>query len=315
MTAMTLYEIAKLKDPTTAAFIEIFADNTVLSRWIRYMTVPSGLWKYNIEEALPEVAFRGLNEGYTSSIGLINPQVEETKAVGGLIEVDHKMRREQGQVAVDRHKNMKLKSMAIEYSKAFMKGSATASANRTFDGLQTRLTGRQLVPNVPGGTGDPLSLNRLDEAISLVDSPDVIFCNRQMVNRFSQAMRDQAVAGNINFVPNTGPGALQGFGQRIMTYDGIPVVEFDEDQQRDQILKFDEAAEGGGTTSTSIYVCSFQPGNIDGFQSDDPIVVEDADNGQPTIEATLFDWFTGLAIENPRGAARISGVTNAAIVK
>ena len=311
MAALSMFEMAKLKPRVEAAFIMVFAMSTVLSRFIRYITVPGGIYRYNLEEALPGVAFRGLYEMYTPTIGLINPQYEVTKAMGGLIEVDRKIRKEQGEGAVNRHRTMQLKNMGIRYSIAFIKGNATATANREFDGLQSRLTGRQLL--IQGVNGAALSLATLDDAISRTMGADVIFCNRQMKNRFSQAMRNQAVAGNINYLPNTGPGALQGFGQQILTYNGLPVVDYGEDETGEDILQFNEV-QGASSVATSIYIVSFQPGMVEGIQSTDIEVELDVDNGKPTVQADLVEWLTGLTMQHPRSATRIAGILDAPIV-
>jgi len=275
----------------------VFAMTTVLSRFIRYITVPGGIYRYNLEEALPGVAFRGLYETYTPTVGLINPQFEVTKAMGGLIEVDRKLLREQGEAGANRHRTMQIKNMAIRYSIAFIKGNATATANREFDGLQSRLTGRQLI--VQAANGAALSLNTLDDAISRTMNPTVIFCNRQMVNRFSQAMRDQSVAGNINFIPNTGPGALQGFGQQVLTYNGLPVIDYGEDETGENIIEFNEV-QGSSSDATSVYVVSFEPGMVEGIQSTDIEVELDAQNGKATVRADLVEWLTGLTVQHPR---------------
>lgn len=314
MPAMTLYEMAKGREPVTAAFIEVFADSTPLGNFIRYASAPSGVWKYNLEERMPGVAFRGINETYTPTTGVLNPQVEQTKAVGGVIEIDRKLITEQGEERADMERMMQVKNLAYRYSVAFIKGNADATFQREFDGLQKRLVGRQLVDN-DAGTGAALSLAKLDDAISLVAEPDVIFMNRQMVNRMSQAMRNQDVAGNINFIPNTGPGMLQGFGQQVLTYNGLPVVDYGEDETGEDIIQFNEAAAGGGSTSTSIYVVSFQAGKVEGFQSNTPEVVEGVETGKATTIGTLLDWYTGLAVQHPKSAARVRGVTNGPITQ
>lgn len=306
MTALTLYEAAKSKSPVTAAFIEVFADNTPLSNFIRFQNKPSGVLKYAKEETLPGVAFRGVNESYTPSTGIVNPQVEFTKAFGGIIEVDRKIKNEDGDIAVQRQQTMALKNMAIQYSVAFMKGNSEASQNRQFDGLQRRITGRQLVEN----GANPLSLANLDDAISLVSGPTVIFCSRAMKNRLTASMRDQSVAGNINMQP---VGDLRGFGQEVVAYNGTPIVDYGEDELGNDILAFDETVAGGGSDNTSIYVVSFEMNQVEGFQSNPPEVVDDVETGKATTDGTLFEWFTGLAVLGPKAAARISGIKDAAV--
>ena len=48
-----------------------------------FINTAGSAYRYNREETLPGVAFRGFNEGYVESTGVINPEVESLTILGG----------------------------------------------------------------------------------------------------------------------------------------------------------------------------------------------------------------------------------------
>ena len=89
--ALTLLEASKLNDGDVkrAAVIEMFAANSDLLRVMPFEDIPGGSYSYNQEGKLPGVAFRGYNEAYSESVGILNPQVEVLKIAGGDLDVDN----------------------------------------------------------------------------------------------------------------------------------------------------------------------------------------------------------------------------------
>ena len=88
--ALTLLEASKQNDGDVkrAAVIEMFAANSDLLRVMPFEDIPGGSYSYNQEGKLPGVAFRGFNEAYSESVGILNPQVEVLKIAGGDLDVD-----------------------------------------------------------------------------------------------------------------------------------------------------------------------------------------------------------------------------------
>jgi len=82
--SVTLIEMAKGVDPATKAFIEIYSKTSDILNAMYFTSdgVAAGVYRYNIEGALPGIAFRGINEAYTPSAGILNPQVETLKVAG-----------------------------------------------------------------------------------------------------------------------------------------------------------------------------------------------------------------------------------------
>lgn len=79
--ALTLIEAAKKfsGDMVRQATIEIYAAASDIMRTLPFENIDGNALKYNQEQMLPGVGFRGLNEGYTESTGVLNPQVESLR--------------------------------------------------------------------------------------------------------------------------------------------------------------------------------------------------------------------------------------------
>lgn len=81
--------------------------------------------------------FRGVNEAYTESTGVINPQTEPLVIAGGDLDVDKFIVSTMGIEQRSVQEAMKIKSLALAWTKAFIKGDSVTD-NKTFDGLQAR---------------------------------------------------------------------------------------------------------------------------------------------------------------------------------
>jgi hypothetical protein len=65
---------------------------------------PGNAYAYNREGTLPGVAFRGVNESYTESTGIVNPLVEALRIGGGDLDVDIAILKTQGEASARRTK-------------------------------------------------------------------------------------------------------------------------------------------------------------------------------------------------------------------
>ena len=75
--ALTLLEAAKLtQDPLKRGVIEIFPRTSPVLERLPFLSVDGMAYKYNEEKTLPGIGFRNVNESYTESTGVVNPQVE-----------------------------------------------------------------------------------------------------------------------------------------------------------------------------------------------------------------------------------------------
>ncbi|MBD2488999.1 major capsid protein [Aulosira sp. FACHB-615] len=308
---MTLLEAAKLAPSVeTGTIIEEFAAESDILRVIPFEDVPGTGKHYNREDTLPGVGFRGINEAYDESVGVINPQSEAHKIAGGDLDVDKFIIDTQGEAVRSVHELQKVKALSLAWTRNFIKGDSRTNA-RVFDGLQVRLTGSQLLSNA--AAGGALSLEKLDEAIDLVDQPTHIIMSKAMRRKLTKASR-AGIGGDINYIQDE-------FGRQVQMYNELPILIADYDNNGDQILDFTETSPDGSssTACTSIYVISFMPMKLTGIQgqADGRYGIVTRDLGEletKPVFRTRVEWYSAIACYHGRAAARLAGITNVAAV-
>jgi len=304
---LTLVEQAKLvQDPLQRGVIEEFPRNSAVLQYLPFMTVSSDSYKYNREASLPGIGFRGINESYDESTGVLNPVVESLAIFGGFSDVDRALVKTQGNINDIRaiHDGLKAKSASLFFNKCFFKGDAE-SEPRGFDGLQARLTGEQVIDMGSTSGGDTLTLAKLDELIDAVQGgPDVLFMNKVMRRKVNALVR--AAGSAIETVSGA-------FGQRLEAYAGIPIGIIENDETDTAILGFTEANPGGGAAaSTSIYAVKFGVSEyVSGLQCGPMDIIDMGLYSGGVAYRTLIEWIAGLAIFSSKSAARLRGIKNA----
>ena len=309
MASLTLIEQAKGMQgrEVEQAVVEVFATSTPILEVLPFREIGGNSYTYSREQRLPGVAFRGVNESFTPTRGVVNPITETLTIVGGEIEVDNFTLHTEGEDVRAREEAMQIKSIAEEWQRAFFKGDSSTNP-REMDGLQRRITGNQLIPAGATAGGDALSLVTLDTAISRVMNPTHLLMNKKMRIRLQAAARDVNVGGYITFGPNE-------FGRRIMRYHEIPILEVEDAAGEDTVLPFSETNPGGGTpASTSIYVLSIGPNMVEGIQNGGMQVRDIGEMENKPAVKTRLEWYSGLTVKHGRSAARLHGIKDVAVV-
>lgn len=305
--ALTLVEAAKLEtnNAVRSAVIEMFAQASDILMALPFDDILGNALKYNRESALPGVAFRGVNESYTESTGVINPITEALYICGGDLDVDRFIIKTQGEGVRSTHEAMKIKSLAASWTSKFIKGDTTSDP-REFDGLQARLTGAQKIAQGSTSGGDPLSLAKLDELIDAVDAPTHLIMSKAMRRRLTAAARTPSVSGYITY-------DVDAFGRRVTKYNDLPILVPYDHNGGTEILPFTEASPGGGTTGTSIYCVSLGDARLTGIQNGGMDVMDLGQLQTAPVFRTRVEWYAGVALYHGRAAARLWGISNAAV--
>lgn len=305
--ALTLVEAAKQStNPIQSAIIEMYAANSDILQFLPFETISGNALRYNREDTLPGVGFRGVNEAYTESTGVLNPMTEPLVIAGGDLDVDTFILQTMGMNQRSVQENMKVKALALAWTKQFIKGDSDSDP-RGFDGLQARLTNNQLIEAGSTDGGDALSLKKLDELIDAVENPTHLIMSKGMRRLLTAASRLYTVGGYITY-------SQDAFGRQIAQYNDLPILIADYDNTGSSILGFDEVGSGGSTaTATSIYCTSFTDGMLQGIQSG---AIDARDLGElqtkPAVR-TRAEWFSGIACFHGKAAARLRGIANSAV--
>lgn len=307
---LTLVEAAKLAanngETKRASVISMFARESSLLAAIPFNDITGNAYAYSREGALPSVAFRGVNEAYTESTGVINPLVEALRIGGGDLDVDMAILRTQGEGVRGKHEQMKVKALAAEITRVIIKGDSTSNP-REFDGWQVRVVGNQLIPAGATSGGDALSLAVLDQAIDQTTNPTHIVATKAIRRLLTSAARNPSVSGYITY-------GKDAFGRRLTMYNDLPILVPYEDNGGTDPMGFTEANPGGGSAvGTSIYVVGLGDGLVSGIQNG-VMDVRDLGELQTTpAKRTRVEWLVGQVIEHGRAITRIWGVKNAAV--
>src|ERR1041385_2337317 len=169
MGALTLVEAAKLAadagDTKKAGIISLYAEKSDILNAMRFEGISGNAISFTQEGDLPSTAFRGVNEGFTPSVGNFNPQKEALTIAGGDLDVDRFLIKTQGMEVRSRHEALKVKALAQNVTDVILEGS-NATDPREFDGWKTRVTeATQLIDDGSTANGAALSLKKLDQLI------------------------------------------------------------------------------------------------------------------------------------------------------
>ena len=309
MATMTLLEYKKLStNPTQIFVINEFLESRLL-QVLPFRDVQGGGLFYNTVSKLPGVGFRGINQGFSDEVGVLNPQSESLKLFGGDMKVDVALVDRHGQSARQSHVQLKLEAARLRFEKAFFKGDASLSPEE-FDGLQKRIGGNQLIANATAGAA--LSMAKLKETIDQVKAGSgrkFLFLNDSTKRRIETYYENKTGGGNVRYM-------IDELGQEIMMFRGCEVVVIEDDEAGNPILPFTEAApDGSGSTFSSIYVARFGdllttgiqgPSNgVNGIYAEDFGRIQESPN-----YLTRVHWDCGVAVLNGRSVARLAGVAD-----
>ncbi|MHB1065598.1 MAG: major capsid protein [Georgenia sp.] len=306
--ALTILEAAKLNpgEVVRGAVVEMFARESDILLALPFKPISGNAYSYSREGALPGVAFRGVNESYTESTGIVNPLTEALKISGGDLDVDNFILKTQGMGVRATHEAMKVKALSQDWARVFIKGDSEADP-REFDGLQKRVTGTQLIAAGSTSGGDALSLAKLDELIDAVPGATHLVMSKAMRRLLSAAARTTSVSGHIVWDKDA-------FGRRVLQYADLPILVPYSDNGGTEPVAFDEANPGGGTAvGTSIYCVAFGDGRLTGIQNGEMDVRDLGELDTKPAFRTRVEWFAGMCLEHGRAAGRLYGIKNAAV--
>ena len=306
---MSLLEYAKGAGLNTkrGTIIELFAKSNSLLNAMTFETVQGSGVDYDQEAALPGVAFRGINEEYTASAGVINPMHDPLKIAGGTLDVDSALIKMFGSAVKGKHEAMKVKALSLKIARMIIKGDSQSDP-KEFDGLQRRLANDQLIDmSGDGGEEDALSLAKLDEAIDATEDPTCIIMNKKLRRLLTTASRTASIGGYVTYTQDN-------WGRQVPRYADLPILDAGKDNTNTDIIPLTETAGDSDPTATSLYVVSFGDGHVEGIQNGAMEVKDLGLTDSGVIYRTLVEWLVGMALYHPRAATRIWNISTAAAV-
>lgn len=313
--AVTLAEAAPLsQNNLQRGVLEIFVQSSPILDRIPIMGIDGNAYAYNREATLPGVAFRAVNEAYVESTGTVVQATETLVILGGDADVDKFIVATRGNLNDQRavQTSMKVKAAAYKYQDTFFNGDVTVDP-KGFDGLKKRLTGAQVIDAATNGIG-PVSgghdfLDALDRLLAAVPGINAangaIYANAAVQARLASSLRR---LGGADFIREDLTG------KRVMTYNGIPVLDPGQTAAGAEILPQTET-QGTATNASSVYAVKFGQDEGDqgvtGLASNGLLLPSAYDLGEidaKPVFRTRIDWYCGLATFSGRSSARLRGV-------
>jgi len=308
--AVTLTQAAALStDQLQRGVIETFVQESPILDRIPFVEINGTALTYTMEDQLPGVAWRAVNQAYPESTGAFRRASETLRILGGDADVDTFIQATYSNLEDQRAAQtaLKVKALAYEFQDTFFNGDADADAN-TFDGLANRLTGDQVIAaDVNGlpivGSADEdrhAFFDMLDALQAAVPGVDAFYMPAPIYHRIRSAGR------RMSAVDTT-----ESLGRKVTAYDGIPMFVIGSRPDGTAILPMDET-QGTATNTGSIYAVHWGNGVGDGGVTgltNGGVKVQDLGQLQEKpAYRTRIEFFCGMALFSGKAAARLKGV-------
>jgi HK97 family phage major capsid protein len=306
--ALTLAEAAKLSnDVVVQGVIETVIKESRVLDLLPFIDVVGNALTYNRENAMATAAFFDVGDTWSESTPTFTQVSTSLKILGGDADVDQYIATTRSNVQDIEAAVLELKAKAVahEFEDEFVYGD-TAGDPKGFDGLHKLCPAGQQVHQGSGTTPGALSLKKLDEALDLVKpgKPDFLLMTRRTrrgISAYARALTSpvQYDAGSI--------------GQRVMFYDGIPVLESDFMVDTESISSGAFSSKTGGTAST-IFAVKAGEGRLAGL-TNGGIQVENV-GALETKDARRWrcKWYVSLALFSTLAIARLDGISPTDVV-
>jgi len=302
--ALTLAQAAAASTNTLQrGVIQTFIDESPVLDRLPFMEIEGNAYQYTSELALPGIAFRAVNAGYTESTGTVQNDTVALKIFGGDADVDRFIQRTLSNINDQRalQTRMKAKAAAIAFTDAFFHGDEGTNPEE-FDGLELMLTGAQaILANAAGAT---LTLAMLDDLIdAVVGGPDVIYVNKPLIRKINALQRASGL---------TVAEPIESFGRRVYSYAGVPLVDpgYASDGST-LILPFTEDPGDAGNDTASVYAVKFgEQEFVSGVTNGGIDVYDLGELETKPVYRTRIEAYMAIANFNGKSAARLWGITN-----
>jgi len=317
--AVTLAQAAVLSnDDLQRGVLETFVQESSILDRIPLMPIEGNAYAYNKEATLPGVAFRAVNEAYTESTGTVVQATESLVILGGDADVDRFLVQTRGNLNDQRaiQTRMKVKAASYKFQDAFFNGDVTVDP-KGFDGLKKRLVGSQVIDagenGIPivgnGGTDTHTFFDRLDDLTAAV--PGVSASNAVYYANAGVLAKIRSAGRRIGGAETVREDTTQ---KRVLTWNGIPVLDPGNDAAGNPILPATET-QGSGTNTSSIYLVKWgqdeSDGGVTGLTNGGVSVRDLGEIDAKPVFRTRLEFYCGLATFGGKAAARLRGVAAA----
>ena len=307
---VTLLEAAKYgNDMLKKGLIETLIQESPFLESLPWMPVSGNALQHFVEEDLPSVAFRNVNESYTASFGTDTAHFWGTAILGGEAIVDNALVDVVGNVVdIKARQSAKLmKANAMTFDDFVINGTGTAKDFKGLKALVAEGFGQSLVNVVNGGA---LSLDKLDEANDLLRNQggaDVLVTNRFVRRKITSLARSTVTGVSLIDV------GTDVFGRQVVSWNGIPIRFLGMKTDGTEILAFNEDPGDAVFDCTSLWFLKYGTDDVCGLMGKGGTFdVKDFGETQAApVHKLRLEWYPGLAVFNKYSVVRLNSITAA----
>jgi len=246
--ALTLLQMkAQFADPMRQGIVDLLWESSRVMRRLHFISQPGLTYPYSQRSKLPGVAFRGLNEDYAKTAGVVNPAVERLAILGGAIKTDHVAVQTKGDRARTNEIAAQMESAAKFFDKNFFNGDMSADP-KAFDGLKRRISGAKVISQAQNGA--TVTWEKVQELQDQVEGPNsekILYMNQtNRRNLINDALSEQNARMLVEFDASNGN----------YRFNGSEIEEVFFDESEEPILPFTES-HGTSNVTSSIYCVRF----------------------------------------------------------
>lgn len=285
MAAITMAEASKIiETPLKKGIVTTIARESAVLELLPITGINGNAYSYVQEKEMGTVGFREVNANYEGKNPTYLPKTEHLRRLGGTVEVDRFIELTQNIHDVRAEATAsKAKAIANEFTRVFFKGNASVNPLE-FDGLDVRVVAEQEVDAagtvLNSADGKLLVSELLDKVMG---GADVLFMNKRTRRHFTAMFQGQSA------YIQSGQDA---FGRPQQYFGDVRIAVVDDAYIPDN----------------SVYAVKFgQDAGIAGIQAGE---LQAVDNGlRGTMYETLIEWYVSIIDGNPKGIARLKGVS------
>lgn len=299
--AVTLAQAALLEqEPVRRGALEEAVKVSNVWDRLPFENIQGNAYGYDKDKVLPGTGFRTVNEAYVESTGVINQDTERLVILGGDADVDkfieRTMQSSRGVLMADQIR-MKLESAQGTFVDTMFNGDVSVDP-KSFDGLRKRLVGGQVIDSAAPANTEGF-LDELDELFGSVvgGSPDAVYAPSSIIARLKSLGRKVGGADYVN---------SEITGKREFTWNGVAFIDPGEHWSGRQILGYD-AAEGGDVYAVK-FASGFNQTGVLGLTNGGLQAYSLGELQEKPAYRTRIDFYTGMAVQGGKAAARLRAV-------
>jgi hypothetical protein len=312
--SVTLLEAAKAgSDIKKRGMIETIIQESPEIELLSWTPIHGNAIKHTVEDTLPQVSFRRINETYTRSFGTDDEHFWGVAILGGELFIDNfllKVTTDKGSEKAKQWTKF-AKSNSMRFGYEFWNGTG---ANDGFKGVKQLIDEGFGQEQVHSATGAALTLDVIDEAEDLFRNqgkPDAWMLNRYLRRKITTLART-SISGTV--LIDVGTDSL---GRKVNMYDDVPLRitgdVMDGSGNVVAALDFNEDPGDGTSDTASMYAVKFGPDDITGLLGAGGSfdMVDFGETEAAPGHLGRLEWYPGIAIFNRYSVVRISGITEA----